>query len=51
MGVWRDDFDWRRETYRSYKRRSRYRRSLARGILDGGASFVQATARASHAVA
>lgn len=51
MGVWRDDFDWRRETYRSYKRRSHYRRSLARGVLDGGASFVQATARASHAVA
>lgn len=50
MGVWREDFDWRNETYRHYKRRSGYRRFLAQSVIDGGAGLAHATANASHAV-
>lgn len=50
MGVWRNDFDWRRETYRGYKRRSHYRRFLARSVIDGGKALMRATANASHSI-
>jgi MoaA/NifB/PqqE/SkfB family radical SAM enzyme len=50
LGVWRGDFDWRHETYRSYKRRTGFRRFLARRVVDGGAGLVRTTANASHAV-
>jgi molybdenum cofactor biosynthesis enzyme MoaA len=50
MTVWHDDFDWRNETYRDYKRRSGFRRFLAKSCIDGGAGLARVTARATHTV-
>jgi MoaA/NifB/PqqE/SkfB family radical SAM enzyme len=45
--VWRDDFDFRSETYRDYVRRIGYRRELLRYVLQGDASLLNNSVRAS----
>lgn len=48
--VWKEDFDWRKETYAEYKQRTGFRSFLARRCLDGGRPLVRRTSLASHAV-
>lgn len=48
--VWKDDFDFRSETYREHVSRIGYRRELLKYILQGDASLVNDSFRASSQV-
>ncbi|MCG6872748.1 MAG: radical SAM protein [Gammaproteobacteria bacterium] len=37
--VWKEDFDWRKETYRQYGRRTHWRRSLLKAIFSRNSEF------------
>jgi len=46
-GVWKDDFDFASETYREYVSRTGYRSELLKYVLQGDASLVNNSVRAS----